>query len=1059
MGQTRRGWCWSLVSAVCWLVVSLLGCGWGGERETLTANTPSGSQALRLLELNFDPQQQVVLTGHEISSGEIEVTVEGSGTVYVTLDGTLPAVSNDRPVGSTVAYSGPVRLRTPTLMRAVACGASGCSFVRSRVFLPRIWDVRCSGHFPGDSVKSVYVTGEFRGWAVDFDEAFRLRSKPDGTWSTTLKLEKSVRTEYKFFVRHVDDSVTWFLDSNLPKQNGNNVLPAPLELLRGQFVSGHDGFVEEAALDLSFNPSIVLDKGDNVIRFQFVALDGDLDEVRLRYRHGSTSASLVKSTFVSEGLPYAAYAAYLSLDAGVSHDAFVYEVRDGQRVFEIGPEGLLSPGSCTMEDCTKGFQVEFDASRGTINGEPISQVPLWAIDAIWYQIFPERFRNGDTSNDAAPSLPIGWDSYLSEADLDTMKRMWPKSVRPWNSDWFGFSTAEENSLNFAMGHWPFDPWEWVRGKIKGRGIFEQDMIMSRRYGGDLRGIREKIPYLVDLGINAVYLNPVFDSPSEHKYDTRDYRHVDPHFGPMLRRSDGRVQRIDDDLVQLGQESVLEPWTWGYTAADKEFMLLVNELHRAGIRVVIDGVFNHSDASSIYMEDIAKNGRASPFFNWFELAYKGDDGYDSMSCKLEWAFPDPVRYPHAAKVRYASWWGFCNMPNHREGYPDSVFHPTLRQHIFDVVDRWLRPKLVDGISFDGVDGIRLDVYGDVSSEFWRQFRTKVKSVKPDALIISEEWSDAFHFLKGDEVDINMNYRFRTLVEGWFVNVDRDYKMRPSWAKSFVDFRMQKHREHVKYALWNMLDSHDTDRMLSKLIWFNRTLTTRPEQSNDTWDGEINRPHMGSLYSNDQPGNAERQMLKSIAAFQMAFVGAPVIYYGSEVGMWGADDPTNRKPMLWDDTRGDGQFETRCVTKVGRFCEPRSGRFQVAPDEDLRAAYRRLIRARREHPALRRGSINTTLLMEIDGRRVYAGTQDSDRDFVWGFSREYADWDFAYFVSNQNLDRAAIGLRVETRFAPGSRVRDVLTQNVFDVEHGGFVRLSLQRDRAVLLVGADGVRPEW
>ena len=188
-------------------------------------------------------------------------------------------------------------------------------------------------------------------------------------------------------------------------------------------------------------------------------------------------------------------------------------------------------------------------------------VPTWAKEAIWYQIFPERFRNGDPGND--PTL-----SSLKGADPQEMPKAW--EISPWGSDWY-----------------KLQPWELQNG--------EPEMwkhLLRRRYGGDLQGIIDKLDYLQNLGVTALYLNPVFESPSLHKYDGATYHHIDPHFGPDP----------EGDRARMATEDPLDPTTWVWTQADELALELIRQCHARGIRIIFDGVFNHMGLSSFAFQD-------------------------------------------------------------------------------------------------------------------------------------------------------------------------------------------------------------------------------------------------------------------------------------------------------------------------------------------------------------------------------------------------------------------------------------------------------------------------
>ena len=227
------------------------------------------------------------------------------------------------------------------------------------------------------------------------------------------------------------------------------------------------------------------------------------------------------------------------------------------------------------------------------------QVPAWAKEAIWYQIFPERFNNGDKSNDPKPEDMKGaWPYFIPEG--------W--QIHPWTSDWY-----------------KLQPWEIKTGKdfYWNSGV--------RRYGGDIQGILDKLDYLKNLGITAIYINPIFESPSHHKYDASTYHHVDDNFGPD--------PKADKEIV--AREDPGNPTTWQWTTADKLFLKLVSECHKRGIKIILDGVFNHTGTTFWAFQDIIKNQQNSKYKDWYTItswndsstgkkfAYKGWNGVKDL----------------------------------------------------------------------------------------------------------------------------------------------------------------------------------------------------------------------------------------------------------------------------------------------------------------------------------------------------------------------------------------------------------------------------------------------
>ncbi len=301
--------------------------------------------------------------------------------------------------------------------------------------------------------------------------------------------------------------------------------------------------------------------------------------------------------------------------------------------------------------------------------------PSWAKNAVFYQIFPERFANGDKSND-------------------------PQGTMPWGS-------APTNT-NFM--------------------------------GGDLQGVIDHLDYLQKLGVTAIYLNPIFESPSNNKYNTTDYLKIDPEFGNL-----------------------------------QTFQTLVADVHARGMKLILDGVFNHTgDTFWAFQQDKAQ-GPTSPYWNWYTIY-----GYPVVTS------PQP---------NYLCWWGFGMLPKL------NYSNPAVPNYILNtVVDYWTR---------QGIDGWRLDVPNEVTLQgFWQSFRQKVLSINPNAYIVGEIWTDPSPWVKGDMFDATMNYPFASDVLA-FVNHQE--------SASAFDSQLASERSGMGPATnneFNIIDSHDTARFLTE-----------------------------------------------------------------------------------------------------------------------------------------------------------------------------------------------------------------------------------------------------
>jgi len=371
--------------------------------------------------------------------------------------------------------------------------------------------------------------------------------------------------------------------------------------------------------------------------------------------------------------------------------------------------------------------------------------PEWVKDAVFYQIFPDRF----AISEAVPK---------------------PRNLELWDSPptEYGFK------------------------------------------GGDLLGIVEHLDYLQDLGITAIYLNPIFQSTANHRYHTYDYYQVDPLLG-----------------------------------GNAAFRTLLDEAHRHGLRIVLDGVFNHASRGFFQFNHILENGPASPYLDWFFVNGWPLHAYD-------------VRQ----KPNYAAWWGLHALPKF------NTDTQAAREFLLGVARHWVK---------QGIDGWRLDVPAEIKDDsFWREFRQRVKEANPEAYIVGEIWHDARHWLQGDQFDAVMNYLFTKACLSFFIGRNLNvtlasgvgyYPIQPVRAEGFataIDELLALYLPQATQTQLNLLDSHDTARFL--------TLARGDESA-----------------------------LRLAILFMMCYPGAPCIYYGDEVGMEGGKDPDCRRAFQWDERR--------------------------------------------------------------------------------------------------------------------------------------------------------------
>lgn len=477
------------------------------------------------------------------------------------------------------------------------------------------------------------------------------------------------------------------------------------------------------------------------------------------------------------------------------------------------------------------------------------QVPAWAESAVWYQIFPERFRNGDPSNDPT---------------RDTLEFQFPNvdgwRVTPWTGDYY---VREE--------------WEKAIGED-----FYENGIFHRRYGGDLQGVIDKLDYLKELGITAIKFNPVFYGRSQHKYDGNSFHHIDPNFGPDPEG--------DFEIIRNGGETA-DPATWKWTAADKLFLELVKKAHERGIKVVVDGVFNHTGRDFFAFRDIRMQGEKSPYMEWYTIQSSDD--------------PNTRRN----ELRYTGWFGFYTLPEFRNNEDGTDLHPAVKKYIFDSTKRWMDPD-GDGDPSDGIDGWRLDVAEEVPDKFWRDWNAFVFSINPNAITVPEIWGDGTaDYLKRTGFLSAMNYyAFSKPVKAYLI----DNTVKPSAFGQMLNERRDQFDPAVRRALWNLTDSHDTDRLASMVVNRNLSESYVNPANFDYDEASKNSPRRNDRYQVRKPNDDERAIQRMVILFQLTYVGAPMFYHGVEAGIWGGDDPDCRKPMPWPDLK----MEIEAADPLGR-----------------------------------------------------------------------------------------------------------------------------------------------
>jgi glycosidase/fibronectin type 3 domain-containing protein len=589
---------------------------------------------------------------------------------------------------------------------------------------------------------------------------------------------------------------------------------------------------------------------------------------------------------------------------------------------------------------------------------PDFETPDWIKNAIVYQVFPDRFRDGDPDN----NKPAG--TFFYDEPGGTVYRS---------------LDAEENWNTVIC-----DP----RGDDDCAGTYSKNF-----YGGDLAGLISQLDYLQALGVNTIYLNPIFESPSNHGYDTTDYMAINPMFGTQA-----------------------------------EFEALVSALQTREMHLILDGVFNHVSSDSIYFDRYSNfdevgacESNTSPYRSWF---YFTDVNPGIGPCVGSDGKP--------GGATYESWWGYDSLPKLNSS------NPEVRALIWDYDTD--ATETVAGYWMQDADGWRLDVGGDVDpgtlndtiNDYWEGFRNTVHTVNPQGYITGEEWGIANSWLLGGEWDAVMNYQFSSAVLSLWRDTtftDNDHNAGSSagplapLSMSQFDERIlnlqERYAPEALAAMMNLFGSHDTNRALFMLDENTNTLEPSDYLNPDyDWTPAIDK-------------------LKGAVAVQMTMPGAPTIYYGDEVGLVGPvakdgsgvwqDDPYNRQPYPWLDESGTPYY-THLQTQTTQ--------------DALRIYYMALATARNAHPALRTGDFRTLLC--------------DDTDMLYAYGRNLPGEDSAIVLINRGTTPQMATLDVAGYLPNNAAYGDVFSSAIYIVTDGQLQDVSVQANSALVLVLKDNTQ---
>ena len=502
---------------------------------------------------------------------------------------------------------------------------------------------------------------------------------------------------------------------------------------------------------------------------------------------------------------------------------------------------------------------------------PGFKTPDWAKGAIMYQIYTDRFCNGDTSNDVEDREYI----YINEG---------VRRVRDWNR-------------------------------------LPEPMDVRDFFGGVLLGIWDKLDYLQDLGVEVLYLNPIFVSPSNHKYDSQDYDYIDPHYGVIVEDGGECLPEGDNDNSHASKYIHRVVNKKNLEASNRFFAEFVEEVHRRGMKIILDGVFNHCGSFNKWLDR--------------ERLYEHTEGYEKgayVSGDSPYRSFFKFNYEHGWPYNeyYDGWWGHDTLP--KLYYEQS---PELEEYILNIARKWLKPPY-------SVDGWRLDVAADLgfsseyNHEFWRKFRKVVKEANPDALILAEHYGNANSWLRGDQWDTLMNY---------------DAFMEPvSWFLTGMEKHSDEYREDMygnAQAFKNAMIHHMANFCAPSLQ------TAMNELSNHDHSRFLTRTNrragrVGELGSDAASIGVNKGIFREAVVIQMTWVGAPTLYYGDEAGVCGFTDPDNRRTYPWGEE-----------------------------DQSLISFYKEAICIHKENPVLTHGSVR---FLTLDYQFLSYGRFDDENQMV-------------------------------------------------------------------------------
>ena len=890
-----------------------------------------------------------------------------------------------------------------------------------------------------EKADKVEIAGNFNSWKPDTEPIYHF----EGTnYEVTLASPEGVY-EYKYLI-----DGKWY-----PENRNSKLVIGENGALFAQGDLGTGKFVYEA-IDKNTNLKAIVHKYDSLQYFN--KLSDSEYEFKIRTQMNDVERAYISIVLHEEDNYEMIYELERYQDKTNGFDYF-------ERIINFGKEA---------KKLLYYFILEDNGTRAYFNGTTLSyskpkrlvvnttskdiqlfNVPNWAKEAIWYNIFPDRFYNGNHYND-----PI-----FNEFGPEAFK---PNILHEQNFvEEYKWEKSNNVISHFDRNRWTSDFREQTIWEKLGEREIDYSLKYARMYGGDLQGIKEKIPYMKELGINAVWLNPVFFSYQNHKYGANDFRHISPDFGTIktsgethgveINRNNkygnksyvdvlGNKATTSSELKLLevnlkgenrgknGYGETEDPATWVWTESDLIMVDLIKEFHKNGIRVIFDGVFNHSSSEHWTFNMVLADGENSKYKDWYKFTDFGQHVQITDDMSDEQAFETLIA--NRKRTIYNAWGGFDSLPEF------NTFNQEYKEYIFNITRKWMcgpdGKESENWMEDDGIDGWRLDVPNCLENQnFWNEWREVVKGSKKDSYITAELWGNASGDINGgNKFDTVMNYEWLKTVIGFFINQSREggirYKLK---AQDFFNELREKRTWYPYQALQasqNLNGSHDTDRLYSRIV--NDVIGRNLEEGKQLEKGYNGiRP---DLASNNHPNTTidwrnspikPKDILKLISIFQMTYIGAPMLFYGDEVGMWGATDPYCRKPMLWKEFLYDNEKNPSHINQ--------NEVYEQKVDSDLFEWYKKLIRIRLENKTLVYGKF----------REVFA---DNERDVI---AYERVIEDQLIIVVINNSFNSWENVEFETNYQD-ERFIDLVTEGrTFRTGSNGKIKLDLKAKEGLIL----------